>query len=70
MSPTQIDMALSVIRMISNSIQERMKQQNELLNLFETAREENRDFTDEEVALWEAKAKSAIDELTALIPTL
>ncbi|MDC0600100.1 hypothetical protein OAO65_02200 [Flavobacteriales bacterium] len=47
-----------------------MKQQNELLNLFEAAREENRDFTDEEVALWEAKAKAAIDELSALIPTL
>jgi nitrogen-specific signal transduction histidine kinase len=70
MTPVQIDMALSVIRLISNSIQERMKQHNELLELFETARAEGRDFTEDEVKLWQAKADHALEELKTLIPNL
>ena len=70
MTPANIDMVLSVITLISKSIKARMDQQNELLNLFERAREEGRDFTDEEVNLWKMKATDAIRELEALIPTL
>jgi len=70
MSPAQIDLALSVIRLISNSIQERMKQHNELLELFEKARAEDRDFTIEEVEFFSAKAELALKELEDLVPTL
>lgn len=70
MSPANVDMALTVIRMVGNSIQERMRQHNELLELFERAREEDRDFTEEEVVLWKTKAADTIKELEALIPTL
>lgn len=70
MSPAQIDMALSVIRMVSNSIQERMRQHNELLELFEKARAENRDFTEEEVALFKAKTEVALKELDDIIGSL
>lgn len=70
MTPAQIEMALSVILLISNSIQERLKQQNELIELFEKARSENRDFTEEEVALFRAKTELALKELDDLIPGL
>lgn len=70
MTPVQIDLALTVIRLISNSIQERMQQHNELLELFEQARAEDRDFTPAEVAVFEARAEVALKELEDLIPTL
>jgi hypothetical protein len=70
MSPTQIDMALSVIRILGNSIQARMQQQSELVDLFRKATEENRDFTKEEMKVWKVKAEAAISDLGDLIPEL
>lgn len=70
MSPTQIDMALSVIRILGNSIQQRMQQQSELVDLFRKAQEEGRDFTKEEMQIWKVKAEAAISDLGDLIPEL
>lgn len=70
MSPTQIDMALSVIRILGNSIQQRMQQQSELVDLFRKATEEDRDFTKEEMQVWKVKAEAAISDLGDLIPEL
>lgn len=70
MSPTQIDMALSVIRILGNSIQQRMQQQSELVDLFRKATEEDRDFTKEEMQVWKKKAEAAISDLGDLIPDL
>ena len=70
MSPTQIDMALSVIRILGNSIQQRMQQQSELVDLFRKATEEDRDFTKEEMQVWKKKAEAAISDLGELIPDL
>lgn len=70
MNLAQIDLALSVIRLVSDSVQARMRQHDELLDLFNRASEEGRDFTDEEVAVWKAKAEAAIDELGNLIDDL
>jgi hypothetical protein len=70
MSPTQIDMALSVIRILGNSIQQRMQQQSELVDLFRKATEEDRDFTKEEMQVWKKKAEAAISDLGDLIPEL
>ena len=70
MNLAQIDLALSVIRLVSDSVQSRMKQHDELLDLFNKAGEEGRDFTDEEVAMWKAKAEAAIAELGNLIDDL
>ena len=70
MSPSQIDMALSVIRILGNSIQTRMQQQSELVDLFRKATEENRDFTKEEMQVWKVKAEAAISDLGDLITEL
>ena len=70
MTPMQVDLALSVIRLASNAIQARMKQHDELLDLFNEASEANRDFTDEEVAMWKAKAEEAITDLDELVLNL
>lgn len=70
MSPSQIDMALSVIRILGNSIQQRMQQQSQLVDLFRKATEENRDFTKEEMQVWKEKAEAAINDLGDLIPKL
>lgn len=70
MNLAQIDLALSVIRLISDSVQARMRQHDELLDLFNKASEEGRDFTDEEVAVWKAKAEEAIADLGKTIDDL
>ena len=70
MNPSQIDMALSVIRILGNSIQQRMQQQSELVDLFRKATEEDRDFTKEEMQVWKKKAEAAISDLGDLIPEL
>lgn len=67
MNQTQIDMALSVLRVLGNSIQQRMQQQSELVDLFAKATEENRDFTEEEMKIWKQKAEAAINDLGDLI---
>jgi nitrogen-specific signal transduction histidine kinase len=70
MNVAQLDLALSVIRLVSDSVQSRMKQHDELMDLFNTALEEGRDFTDAEVALWKTKAEEAISSLDDVIANL
>ena len=70
MSPVQIDMALSIIRLISESIQSRLRDHDELLKLFELAQAEGRDFTDEEVKVWSEKAQQAIKALEDTVQSM
>ena len=70
MNPSHVSMALSAIQLVSNAIQSRMNRHNEMIDLFNKAIEEDRDFTAEEVAIWEAKAQGAIDDLDSLIEGL
>lgn len=70
MNATQVEMAISVLQILTNSIQTRLSQQSELIKLFNKANEENRDFTREEMLLWKAKAEAALKDLEELLPEL
>lgn len=70
MSPMQIELALSVIRLLSTSVQERMREHNELLDLFNQATDEGRDLTEEEVAVFEARARAELKKMGDLNPTI
>ena len=70
MSPAQVDLALTVLRLLSESIQKRLTQHNELLALFENAQEEGRDFTEEEIAIFKLRSEKALAELEEVIDGL
>jgi len=70
MTPAHIELALTVIRLISTAVQQRMREHDELLEMFNRATEEGRDLTDEEVALYRAKAEAAMQSMGELNPLI
>ena len=70
MTPAHIELALTVIQLVSKAVQSRMREHDELLELFTKATEEGRDLTDDEVALYRAKAEAAVLSMGELNPLI
>lgn len=70
MNPTNINLALQALLLMSTSIEERLNKQTELIALFKKATEEGRDFTEEEVASFERAAEASLHKLDLLIRDL
>lgn len=70
MSPAHVQLALEAIKAITNAIQDRMKQHNDITTLFELAIAEDRDFTPEEVEEFRLLALEALNKAAELNPTI
>jgi len=65
-----IQLITSVLQVTSDVIRERMKEQSELVELFNKATNEGRDLTDQEVELFRVRAKQAIDNMAVVNPDI
>ena len=65
-----IQLITSVLQVTSDVIRERMKEQSELVELFNKATNEGRDLTDQEVELFRARARQAIDNMAVVNPDI